>query len=96
MSWRRNGLSISAWQRARLRLPPTASPGRSATPKCHVRSYQPIEAQMPGTDPDDKVHVAAAVAGAVTHIVTEDKSGGSRVKRSASSLASRSNGPTST
>jgi hypothetical protein len=31
---------------------------------------------MPGNDPDDKPHTAAAVAGGATHLITNDQQGG--------------------
>lgn len=51
---------------------------RRTFPDCEVprASYEDLIDQMPGSDPDDKPHSAAAVAGGATHIVTADTSGG--------------------
>lgn len=51
---------------------------RRTFPACEVprASYEDLIDQMPGSDPDDKPHSAAAVASGATHIVTADSSGG--------------------
>lgn len=75
------------WDRGRSEGRRVPSPGAAAAafdgirrtfPDCEVprASYEALIDQMPGSDPDDKPHSAAAVAGGATHIVTADKSGG--------------------
>lgn len=38
-------------------------------------AYRDIAEQMPGDDPDDRLHIAAAVAGSATHLLTNDDAG---------------------
>lgn len=75
------------WDRGRSAGRRVPSPGAAAAafdgirrtfPDCEVprASYEPLVDQMPGSDPDDKPHSAAAVASGATHIVTADTSGG--------------------
>jgi predicted nucleic acid-binding protein len=37
--------------------------------------YRHMAEQMPGDDPDDRLHIAAAVAGGATHLLTNDGAG---------------------
>ena len=38
-------------------------------------AYRDMAEQMPGDDPDDRLHTAAAVAGGATHLLTNDDAG---------------------
>ena len=50
---------------------------RATFPDSEVQSsdYRHMANQMPGDDPDDRLHTAAAVAGGATHLLTNDDAG---------------------
>lgn len=50
---------------------------RATFPDCEVPpdAYRNMAEQMPGDDPDDRLHTAAAVAGGATHLLTNDDVG---------------------
>lgn len=74
------------WDRERQtgrRVPsPTAAQAaiegvRATFPRGEVSpdAYRDMVAQMPGEDPDDRLHTAAAVAAGATHLLTNDPAG---------------------
>ncbi len=75
------------WDRERQEGKRVPSPGGAAAALAGVRQtfpsgevlrerYESSVADMPGTAPHDRPHVAAAKAGGATHIVTNDAGGG--------------------